>query len=568
MDTLPSNLLFVYPDFDSTYWGMQHALPLVSRKSFMPPLGLLTIAAMTPSQYEIRIVDMNCEPLTDDHIAWADVVLFSAMMMQHTKLFAAADRCRAAGKPVIFGGPYPTSFPEECRRHCDYMVLNEGEVTWPLFLADMQAGTLKPVYASDEKPDITKSPCPRFDLVHMSNYATIPLQYSRGCPFQCEFCDITVLYGRSPRTKTPTQMLAELDALYRTGYRGGVFIVDDNFIGNKREVKKFLPELERWNREHGNPFQYGTEASLNLAEDTKLLKGMTEAGFLWVYIGIETPSTEALKETRKLQNVNPGATLLDRVRALQNAGLLIFAGFILGFDNETNDIFDRQIDFITAAAIPNAMVGQLGALPNTPLLTRMETEGRLLNSLTDEQGFGPFYSNFKTKLPYASIVRGQRRILETIYQPRTYFDRLLEAYRRLPRETGLPQRIKRLLFPSGMVLGSGMDVGAKALPHMSGKARFVTLIRFLSAVEAPFRREALRFITAMLRERPEYLQQSLDYLVAGYHYCSFTKYTAVPELDRLLETISHRPEFNEPYVPVQCEPPVRVSDLITINAGN
>ena len=384
---------------------MQHALPLVGRKSFMPPLGLLTIAAMTPNTYEIQIVDMNCEPLTDDHIVWADLVLFSAMMMQHTKLFVAAHRCRAAGKPVVFGGPYPTSFPDECRGHCDYMVLNEGEVTWPLFLADLQTGTLQPIYASEQKPDITQSPCPRFDLVEMANYATIPLQYSRGCPFQCEFCDITVLYGRAPRTKTPTQMMAELDALYRTGYRGGVFIVDDNFIGNKREVKKLLPELERWNREHGDPFQYpGTEASLNLAEDPRLLKGMIEAGFLWVFVGIETPSTEALKETRKLQNIHSGATLLDRVRVLQTAGLLIFGGFILGFDNETDDIFDRQIEFITGAAIPNAMVGQLGALPNTPLLTRMQAEGRLLHSLTDDQGFGPFYSNFKTKLPYEKIV--------------------------------------------------------------------------------------------------------------------------------------------------------------------
>src|SRR3982751_4778688 len=317
MNTPPSKLLFVYPDFDATYWGMQHALPLVGRKALMPPLGLLTIAAMTPNEYDIRIVDMNCELLTDDHIACAALVLFSAMMMQHTTLFAAADRCPAASKPVVFGGPYPTSFPEECRSHCDYMVLNEGEVTWPLFLADMQAGTLRPVYASDQKPDITNSPCPRFDLIEIANYATIPLQYSRGCPFQCELCDIPVLYGRAPRTKTPAQMLAELDALYRTGYRGGVFIVDDNFIGNKREVKKFLPELERWNREHGGPFQYGTEASLNLAEDRKLLKSMIEAGFLWTFIGIETPSTEALKETRKLQNVNSGATLLERVRVLQ-----------------------------------------------------------------------------------------------------------------------------------------------------------------------------------------------------------------------------------------------------------
>ena len=198
MNTPPSKLLFVYPDFDATYWGMQHELPLVGRKSFMPPLGLLTIAAMTPSTYDIRIVDMNCEVLTDDHIAWADLVLFSAMMMQHTKLFVAADRCRAAGKPVVFGGPYPTSFPDECRSHCDYMVLNEGEVTWPLFLADLQADTLKPVYASDQKPGITKSPCPCFDRRGHGELCDDPTAVFTRMPFQCEFCDITVLYGRAP----------------------------------------------------------------------------------------------------------------------------------------------------------------------------------------------------------------------------------------------------------------------------------------------------------------------------------------------------------------------------------
>src|SRR5450432_350371 len=525
-------LLFVYPDFEPTYWGMQHSLPLVGRKSLMPPLGLMTIAAMTPRCYDIRIVDMNCEPLTDEHIGWADVVLFSAMMMQQKTLFAAAQRCRQAGKPVVFGGPFPTSFTDECRPFCDHMVLNEGEVTWPLFLQDLEAGTLQPVYTSTVKPDIAKSPCPRFDLLNMADYAMIPLQYSRGCPFQCEFCDIVILYGRVPRTKTAAQMLAELDAVYATGYRGGVFIVDDNFIGNKREVAQFLPELERWNREHGNPFQSGTEASLNLADDPKLLRQLTQAGFLWVFVGIETPSVEALKESRKMQNI--GGSLVDRVRALQTAGLLVFGGFILGFDNETEDIFDRQIEFIQESAIPNAMIGQLGALPGTPLLARMEKEGRLLRSLTDSGGLGPFYCNLKTKLPFGTIVRGQQRILETIYEPRNYLARLMEAYRRLPREKSWFRKLARLLLPSGMVLGSGTQSKAHALPQMSGKARATALVRFLRHVEPEYRREALRFMAAMIRERPEYFQQAMDYLVMGYHYYKFTRDTVVPEYQRVL----------------------------------
>jgi len=532
----PKKLLFVYPDFDATYWGMQYALPLVGRRSFMPPLGLMTIAAMTPPEYEVRIVDMNCEPLEDKQIHWADMVFFSAMMMQQRTLFVAADRCRAAGKQVVFGGPYPTSFPEECRVHCDFMVLNEGEITWPAFLADLSAGAkTKPVYETEAKPDITKTPCPRFDLVNLANYAMISLQYSRGCPFQCEFCDIHVLYGRIPRTKTAEQMLAELDALYRTGYRGGVFVVDDNFIGNRREVVKFLPELERWNREHGNPFQYGTEATLNLAEDKRLLRQLTASGFLWVFIGIETPEKEALKETHKHQNVN--GSLVDRVRELQSAGLLVFGGFIVGFDNEEEDIFDRQITFITQSAIPNAMVGQLGALPKTPLLARMEREGRLIRSLTDETGLGPFFSNFRTKLPFETLLRGQMRILQTIYEPRAYFERLLDAYRRMPRQRGFLKRAKRVLSPSRMLLGGGTQSSVKALPQLTNRARFVALLRMLRAVEPVFRREALRFIGKMLRSRPEYLQQSLDYLVPGYHYFRFTRDSVLPEYADILSRL-------------------------------
>jgi radical SAM superfamily enzyme YgiQ (UPF0313 family) len=558
-------LLFVYPDFEPTYWGMQHALPLVGRKAFMPPLGLLTIAAMTPAEYEIRIVDMNCEPLTDEHIAWADLILFSAMMMQQANLFLAAKRCSRAGKKVVFGGPYPTAFSEECFPYCDHMVLNEGEVTWPMFLADLEAGRLEPIYSSTVKPDITNTPCPRFDLVNMANYAMVPLQYSRGCPFQCEFCDIIVHLGRVPRVKTPAQMLSELDAVYTTGYRGGVFIVDDNFIGNKREVKKFLPELERWNREHGYPFQYGTEASLNLAEDQKLVEGLVSTGFLWVFVGVETPSVEALKETHKFQNV--GGTLVDRVRVLQNAGLLVFGGFILGFDNETEDIFDRQIEFITEAAIPNAMVGQLGALPGTPLLARLKQEGRLLRSCTD--GLGPFYSNFETKLPFETIVRGQLRILETIYQPRAYFDRLIEAYRRLPKEVNLVRKLRRLLLPSGMVVGSGgTQARGKPLPQMSGKARLTALVHFLRSVDREYRREALRFMGRILRECPEYLQQSLDYLVMGYHYYRFTRDTVVPEFERVLANIpaDRKPRRAEAAKP-QSSPAPAASGLVEITMG-
>ena len=520
------HLLFVYPDFDPTYWGMQYSLPLVGRKSFMPPLGLLTIAALTPAHYEIRIVDMNCGPLNDRDLDWADIVLFSAMMMQQRSLFAAAQRCRSRHKTVVFGGPYPTSFTDECAPYCDHLVLNEGEITWPLFLRDLEAGALQPVYASTAKPDITASPCPRFDLVRLNDYAVIPLQYSRGCPFQCEFCDIVILYGRVPRTKTPAQMLAELDAVYATGYRGGIFIVDDNFIGNKRETLKLLTAMQGWNRSHRHPFQYGTEASLNLAEDPALLQALVEAGFLWAFIGIETPSAEALKRANKFQNVR--GSLQDRVRVLQTAGLLVFGGFILGFDSDTPDIFDRQLEFIREAAIPNALIGQLGALPGTPLHARLEREDRLLGSLTVEGGLGPFYSNFRTSLSFETIVRGQARMLRELYRPRAYFDRLLEAYRRLPRKS---HRLHRLLSSGGILLG-----GVKLL----------FLVRMLCLVEAEYRREAFRFLRRMLRESPEYLQQSFDYLVMAYHYYRFTRDTVLPELESVADSERLRQGGNEP----------------------
>src|SRR5262245_7660295 len=288
------HILMVYPEFPVTYWGMQHSLPLIGKKAPMPPLGLITIAAMTPPAYECRVVDLNCGPLGESDLEWADMVCFSAMLPQRRSLFATATRCRNAGKLVVFGGPFPTACPDECAPYCDVLVLNEGEITWPMFLEDLRHGTYRPLYTSEEKPDLTKTPVPRFDLLKIEDYGSIPIQFSRGCPFLCEFCDIIVMFGRKPRTKTPEQFCNELDALYRTGYGGNVFIVDDNFIGNKREVKRLLPHLKAWNQAHGTPFIYGTEASINLADDPTLLREMVNAAFTAVFIGIETPSVEGL----------------------------------------------------------------------------------------------------------------------------------------------------------------------------------------------------------------------------------------------------------------------------------
>ena len=254
MTNTKRNILMVYPKFPSTYWGMQYALPLMGKKGLMPPLGLITIAALTPSHYQLRLVDLNCEPLQDQDLAWADIVCFSAMLPQKGSLFEAAERCKTAGKLVVFGGPYPTACPDECAPHTDVLVLNEGEITWNAFLSDFESGTYKSRYITEDRPDVTQTPVPRFNLLKIEDYTTIPIQFSRGCPYLCEFCDIIVLFGRRPRTKTPDQMLKELDAIYATGHRGPVFIVDDNFIGNKKEAAKFLTQLVSWNRKHGTPF--------------------------------------------------------------------------------------------------------------------------------------------------------------------------------------------------------------------------------------------------------------------------------------------------------------------------
>ncbi len=391
------HILLVYPKFPITFWGMQYLLPLLGKKAMMPPLGLITIAALTPPGYEFRLVDLNCEPLAEEDLAWADMVCVSAMLPQKSSLFAVGERCRKAGKLVVFGGPLPTACPEECAPYCDVQVLNEGEVTWPLFLADLERGTYGALYTNEDKPDITHTPIPRFDLLKVDDYLMIPIQFSRGCPFQCEFCDIIVMFGRRPRTKTPEQLCAELDALERTGFRGEVFIVDDNLIGNKREVRKLLPRLKEWNEAHNMPFFYGTEASINLADDAALLHDMVAAAFRWVFIGIESPSVESLQETLKFQNTK--RSLADSVLTIENAGLLVEAGFIIGFDSDSEDIFDRQIDFINEAAIAGAIVGLLVALPGTPLFRRLREAGRLKADTFDAPADHCGYTNIVTVLP-------------------------------------------------------------------------------------------------------------------------------------------------------------------------
>ena len=419
-------VLLVYPEFPDTYWSFRHALTFEGKRSAFPPLGLLTVSAMLPDAWERRLVDMNVRSLKEADIKWADVVFASAMLVQKDSLRHVVELCKARGKRVVVGGPYVSTSAEQLPE-ADHIFIGEAETTLPEFVRDLERGEARRIYQAAERPALTATPVPHFRLADLGRYSAMSVQYSRGCPFQCEFCDIIEIYGRVPRTKTNEQMLAELDALRSFGWRGLVFIVDDNFIGNKRNVKRLLPELIEWSERHKYPFSFLTEASVNLAEDDALLEMMQRANFRRVFLGIETPVEESLKEAQKGQNTR--RVLLESVRKIQSYGIEVMAGFIVGFDNDPEDIFERQINFIRESAIPLAMVGLLTALPDTQLWRRLEREGRLLEESTGNNTDGSL--NFIPRMDTARLVEGYQRILRTIYSPAEYYQRALDCLSRL-----------------------------------------------------------------------------------------------------------------------------------------
>ncbi len=419
-------ILLVYPEFPETYWSFRHALSFEGKRSAFPPLGLLTVSALLPGAWERRLLDMNIQRLRPSDIEWADVVFCSAMLVQKSSLRRVVELCKAAGKRLAIGGPYVTTSAGQLPE-ADFIFLGEAEATLPKFARDIERGEPRRVYQEAERPALSASPIPDFQLVDLKRYSAMSVQYSRGCPFQCEFCDIIEIYGRVPRTKSNEQMLAELDALFSLGWRGMVFIVDDNFIGNKRNVKKLLPELADWSGRHNHPFSFVTEASVNLAEDEELLDGMRRARFRRVFLGIETPVEASLKEAKKGQNTR--RDLLDSVKKIQSYGMEVMAGFIVGFDNDPEDIYERQIEFIRASAIPLAMVGLLMALPDTQLWRRLQREGRLLIESTGNNTDGTL--NFIPKMDAARLIEGYKTILRTIYSPSEYYQRALDCLDRV-----------------------------------------------------------------------------------------------------------------------------------------
>ncbi len=446
-------IILVYPLYPETFWSFKYALKFISKRATLPPLGLLTVAAMLPAEWELRLVDKNVEALTDADLNWADYVFLSAMSIQRESAEAIIKRCKARGVKMIAGGPLFTAMPEEFP-DVDHLVLNEAEITLPLFLEDLKQGKPRRIYTSSQWADITTTPIPRFDLLDKRKYASMNIQYSRGCPFDCDFCNITVLYGRKPRTKDVAQILAELDALYYQGWRAGVFIVDDNFIGNKGKLKKeVLPAIIEWMEKRKHPFALYTEVSINLSDDAELMRLMARAGFDQVFIGIESPNEESLAECSKLQNRN--RDLIACVRKIQQAGLEVQAGFIVGFDKDPATIFDRLIGFIQESGIVTAMVGLLNAPHGTKLYNRLKKEGRLMKSATGDNT--DFSINFVPKMSTETLLTGYHTILRTIYSPKHYYARVkkfLEEYRPAsPRKLRLPLTHVMALMKSMVRLG-------------------------------------------------------------------------------------------------------------------
>ncbi|HXN46899.1 MAG TPA: B12-binding domain-containing radical SAM protein, partial [Bryobacteraceae bacterium] len=428
----------VWPRFPPSFWGFEGVLEMVPEESVAPPLGLITVAALCPPTWEVRLIDRAFEDLRDEDLLWADLVMVSAMRAQRVDAVATLARARSLGRRTFLGGPWASSEPDMVLREADHVLVGEAEEVFADIAAALEQGTARRLYRVAEKPDATLSPVPRFDLLRLDKYTSMSVQFSRGCPFQCEFCDIITIYGRRPRTKTSAQVIQELDALRRLGWRSEVFIVDDNFIGNSRNALQLAGDLAVWQKLHGYPISFYTEASIDLADRPDLLAAMVRANFMYVFIGIETPSKEALKESGKFQNLRKDN--VQQIRVIQQSGLWVMGGFIVGFDSDDETIFERQREFIERTAIPWAMVGVLMAPPTTALFDRMRREGRLIEDSESLTNFSP--PNFRTVLPLPVLLRGLGELLAGLYAPESYFKRSLrslEAWR--PSAAQRPPRL-------------------------------------------------------------------------------------------------------------------------------
>ena len=418
-------ILLVNPDIPLTFWSFKNALKFISKKAFLPPLGLLTVAGMLPRDWEIKLVDMTTTKLRDRDIQWADYVFITAMVIQRKSADQVIERCRKIGAKVVAGGPLFTSLPEEYV-HVDHLVLKEAELTLPPFIKDLQEGYPRKLYNTHEKADLHQTPIPLWNMINKKKYALMCIQYSRGCPFNCDFCDVTRLFGNKIRMKTTEQVLEELESLYSLGWRDEVFFVDDNFIGNKTALKtELLPAIIGWMKTRQYPFSFNTQASINLADDEELMTLMVEAGFDCVFVGIETPDEDCLTECNKVQN--KGRDLVACVKKIQRSGMQVQGGFILGFDSDRTSVFDGLIQFIQQSGVATAMVGLLNAPRGTRLYRRLMTENRLLRDATGDNT--DLSMNFVPKMNAEDLLKGYRKVVSTIYSPRNYYERVLTFLR-------------------------------------------------------------------------------------------------------------------------------------------
>lgn len=527
------NALLVYPAYPPSYWGAQFALEFFGMKAAFPPLGLLTIAAMFPPGYDLHVVDMNVAPLKDSDLEWADLVFTSTMVVQRESLQTVIERCNRAGVPVVAGGPHPTTFHDEIPGVAHF-VLDEAEEIFPEFLRDLEHGTAKAIYREPRKPDVTGTPVPRFDLINVKDYYSMCVQFSRGCPFDCEFCDIIQLYGRVPRTKSPAQMVNEFEALYRLGWRGQLFLVDDNFISNKRDALKLLPVLAEWQKARGYPFTLFTEATVNLARMDELMDVMIEAGFNAVYVGIETPNPKALLKMKKPQNVRKQEEqyLLNSVRHIQRKGMQVMGGFILGLDDDDESAFDAQIDFIQEAGIPMASVGLLTAIKGTDLYERLKRENRLLDQSVDARADSVVNLisvnvplNFVPEMDPVKLAEGYRRVITTLYDStlENYFKRCLTLFEHL-------KPMPHLMKPR--------NKNAMALA-------IIGMRRLLSANQIP---TFTKFIAKVSKDHPRMLPEAISLAALGYHFEKITRQQIAlhdfreflaAELEKFKEAVSH-----------------------------
>ena len=515
------NALFVYPEFPPSYWGYKYALDFAGKKSAMPPLGLLTVAGMFPKDYQLKVVDMNVNPLTDADLNWADVVLTSTMIVQKESLYQVIQRCNRAGVPIVAGGPHPTSYHDNIREETDgkvdHFLFGEVEEIFDDFLTDLKAGVAKDAYKEKRKPDITIAPLPRYDLINLHDYGSMALQFSRGCPFDCEFCDITKLFGRVPRTKSNEQMMAEFDLLHRLGWQGSLFVVDDNFIGNKRDAMRLLPEVKAYQKEKNYPFKLFTEASVNLVEIPDMLDAMSDAGFDMVFLGIESPNDDALLMTKKKQNTNKeedaSSYLLRAIRTIQGSGMEVTGGFIIGMDGDKE--FDSHIQFIQEAGVPMAMAGLLTALKETNLYHRLQREGRMLDESTGNNT--DITLNFVPELPREHLISEYRRVVSTLYDPtlKNYFERCLT----------LIKNLKPVSHP-------GKKIGKMELMAVARSIK-----RQLFSKQGP---AYLRFLINVLKDYPGMFDKAVRLAIHGYHFEKMTSQTvAVDNFKQYLEK-----EFN------------------------